>query len=61
MDQPSESRADGLRVVADAKRKALVLSGTQEQVRVALDLVARLDVAGVEIERIGRLIFVNKK
>ena len=61
VDQPSESRADGLRVVADAKRKALVLSGTQEQVRVALDLVARLDVAGVEIERIGRLIFVNKK
>ncbi len=35
-----------LKVVVHSSQRALVLSGTQEQVREALDLVARLDVPG---------------
>ncbi|MBM4063258.1 MAG: hypothetical protein FJ265_19500, partial [Planctomycetes bacterium] len=39
-----------LKVVVNAPQRALVLSGTQDQVREALDLIARLDVPGQPIE-----------
>jgi general secretion pathway protein D len=44
------SQQQNLKVVVHSSQKALVLSGTQEQVREALDLVARLDVPGQPID-----------
>jgi type II secretion system protein D len=47
---PGSSGQPQLKVVVHSSQKALVLSGTQEQVREALDLVARLDVPGQPID-----------
>ncbi len=47
---PGSSGQPQLKVVVHSSQKALVLSGAQEQVREALDLVARLDVPGTPID-----------
>ncbi len=48
-----------LKVVVHSSQKALVLSGTQEQVREALELIARLDVPGQPID--GAASVINLK
>jgi general secretion pathway protein D len=47
---PGASGQPQLKIVVNSTQKALVLSGTQEQVRDALELIARLDVPGQTIE-----------
>ena len=48
-----------LKVVVHSSQKALVLSGEQEQVREALDLIARLDVPGVPIDGSANVIYLK--
>jgi general secretion pathway protein D len=48
-----------LKVVVHSSQKALVLSGTQEQVREALDLIARLDVPGLPIDGSANVIYLK--
>ena len=45
-----------LKVVVHSSQKALVLSGTQEQVREALELIARLDVPGQPVDGAANVI-----
>lgn len=47
---PGASGQPQLKVVVNSTQRALVLSGTQEQVRDAMDLIARLDVPSQTIE-----------
>ena len=48
-----------LKIVVHANQKALVLSGTQEQVREALELIARLDVPSQPIDGSANVIHLN--
>ncbi|MGK0264501.1 MAG: type II secretory pathway component GspD/PulD (secretin), partial [Planctomycetota bacterium] len=48
-----------LKVVVHSSQKALVLSGEQEQVREALDLIARLDVPGIPIDGSANVIYLK--
>ena len=51
VDTPAEKPSPGLRVVAHSANKALVISGSPEQIRETLDLIARLDVPSVKIKK----------
>jgi general secretion pathway protein D len=53
---PGGSGQPQLKVVVHSSQKALVLSGTGEQVREALDLVARLDVPGQPVDGAANVI-----
>ena len=62
--QPGGARAGAssqaqLKVVVHSSQKALVLSGTQDQVREALDLIARLDVPGEPIDGSANVIYLK--
>lgn len=48
-----------LKIVVHSTQKALVLSGTQEQVREALELIARLDVPSQPIDGSANVIHLN--
>ena len=62
--QPGAGGAAGsgrprLKVVVHSSQKALVLSGEQEQVLEALDLIARLDVPGIPIDGSANVIYLK--
>lgn len=62
--QPGAGGATGssqaqLKIVVHSSQKALVLSGTQEQVNEALDLIARLDVPGEPIDGTANVIHLK--
>ncbi|MCB9877207.1 MAG: hypothetical protein H6835_06340 [Planctomycetes bacterium] len=62
--QPGAGGAGGsgqpqLKVVVHSSQKALVLSGTQEQVREALDLIARLDVPAQPVDGSANVIYLK--
>ncbi|MFK7739678.1 MAG: secretin N-terminal domain-containing protein [Planctomycetota bacterium] len=48
-----------LKVVVHSSQKALVLSGTQDQVREALELIARLDVPGEPVDGSANVIYLK--
>lgn len=56
---PGSSGQPQLNVVVHTSQKALVLSGTQEQVREALDLIARLDVPSQPIDGAANVIHLK--
>jgi general secretion pathway protein D len=56
---PGSSGQPQLKIVVHSSQKALVLSGTQEQVREALDLLARLDVPGAPIDGAANVIHLK--
>lgn len=56
---PGASSQPQLKVVVHSSQKALVLSGTQEQVREALDLIARLDVPSQPVDGAANVIHLK--
>ncbi|MBX3461665.1 MAG: hypothetical protein KF830_00705 [Planctomycetes bacterium] len=56
---PGASGQPQLKIVVHSSQKALVLSGTQDQVREALDLVARLDVPGAPVDGAANVIHLK--
>jgi hypothetical protein len=49
----------GLKIVVHDSQNALVLSGSQEQVREALILIARLDVSGLPVDAKANVIYLG--
>jgi general secretion pathway protein D len=56
---PGASGQPQLKVVVHSSQKAVVLSGTQEQVREAQELIARLDVPGVPVDGAASVIHLK--